>query len=365
MNRNTNTRSRNLIETILVLFLLLALLVALYDVLHLFFGVLTFALVFAISFESIFEWLVRRVNGNRKLTAFVYSVLLIAVIALPLGLLSSSLAKNAKPAVDWVNDIKENGLPALPPSVANLPLVGNGITKLWSQYHDDPKQIIDDHREDVQKLSHQALTSGASILATLLNVIIGIIISALLLVNKKSVITSIQLPLERLLGKESGDSLLSAIAMSIRGVSIGVMGTALIAAAFSFLGLTIAGVHFALGLSAIVFFLVVIQVGPIPLWIPLVFWMSTQNRPGAVVFLIIWGIALVVVDYIVKPVLIGKSGGKLPFLVLFLGVIGGLAEWGFTGMFKGAIILAVFYTIYTAWLRNRKATPEERIAGAE
>ena len=55
-----------------------------------------------------------------------------------------------------------------------------------------------------------------------------------------------------------------------------------------------------------------------------------------------------------KPVLIAKSGGKLPFLVMFLGVIGGLAAWGFTGMFKGAIIMAVFYTLFTSWLQKKR-----------
>ena len=254
MNSNTNTRSRNIIETILVVFLLLALLVAMYDVLHLFFGVLTFALVFAISFETVFEWLVKKLKSNRKLAAFIYSVLLIAVIALPLGFLFSSLARNVKPAIAWINEVKENGLPPLPPSVANIPLVGKEVAALWNTYHDDPKQIIADHQQQVQQLSHQAVTSGAGVLGTVLNVIIGIIISALLLVNKNSIIASIRLPLEHLLGKESGASLLDAIAMSIRGVSIGVMGTALIAATLAFIGLEIAGVHFAVGLSAIVFF---------------------------------------------------------------------------------------------------------------
>ena len=49
---------------------------------------------------------------------------------------------------------------------------------------------------------------------------------------------------------------------------------------------------------------------------------------------------------------LAKAGGKMPFLVLFLGVVGGLAAWGFTGMFKGAIILAVFYTLFNSWLEK-------------
>ncbi len=354
MNENPNIKSRNIIETVLVVFLLIALLVALYEVLQLFFGVLMFALVFAISFESFYEWLASRLKNKRKLAGFLYTLLLIIVITVPLSFLFTALSHNARHAIDWVNDVKENGLPPLPESIAKIPLAGRQIEKLWNQYHDDPRQIISDHQQQVQQISHKAMTSGISILQTMLEVIIGIIISALLLVKKKNIIIAMRIPLERLLGKGSGLTLLNAISMAIRGVAIGVMGTALIAAILSFIGLKIVGVHFAVGLSAILFFLVVIQVGPLPLWVPLVLWMSTQDHPGKLIFLIIWGVIITVVDAIVKPVLIGKSGGKLPFLILFLGVIGGLAAWGFTGMFKGAIILAVFYTVYNSWIGQKQ-----------
>ncbi len=360
MNGDTNIKSRNIIETVLVLFLLLALLVALYEVLYLFFGVLTFALVFAISFETFFEWMVRRLKNKRKLAAFLFSLLLIAVIAVPLSFLFSSLARNAKPVIGWINDVKENGLPPLPVAITKLPLVGGEIANLWNTYHDDPKQILIDNQERVQEFSHQAMTSGFNILGSVVNVLIGIIISSLLLFNKENILSSIRLTLQHLVGKESGVSLLEAIAMAIKGVSIGVMGTAFIAAFLSFIGLEIAGIHFAVGLSVVIFFLVVIQIGPLPLWIPLVIWMSTQNHPGLVVFLIIWGVAVTIVDAIIKPILIGKSGGKLPFLVLFIGVIGGLSAWGFTGMFKGAIIVAVFYTIYNKWLTRKSIVPYEK-----
>ncbi len=353
MNQQSSPRPRNIIETVLVIFLLIALLVALYDVLEIFFGVLMFAIVFAISFENFYEWLVRHIKNNRKVAAFVYALLLTVVITVPLSLLFSSISRNVKPVVDWINDVKQNGLPALPESIGKMPFAGKEITNLWTQYRDDPKQIINDHQQQVQELSKTAITSGLSVLQTMLEVIIGVIISALLLVKKRNIIVAVQIPIGRLLETESANSLLNAIAMAIRGVAIGVMGTALIAAILSFIGLQIAGIDFAVGLSAIIFFLVVIQVGPLPLWVPLIIWMSTQDHTGKMIFLIIWGIGITIVDAVLKPVLIGKSGGKLPFLVLFLGVIGGLAAWGFTGMFKGAIILAIFYTVYNSWLKQK------------
>ena len=64
------------------------------------------------------------------------------------------------------------------------------------------------------------------------------------------------------------------------------------------------------------------------------------------------------VDNILKPMLIAKSG-KAPVLVLFLGVVGGMAAWGFTGMFKGAIILAIAYTIFQSWANNAGQNEQE------
>jgi len=58
------------------------------------------------------------------------------------------------------------------------------------------------------------------------------------------------------------------------------------------------------------------------------------------------------VDNIVKPMLIARSG-QLPMLVLFVGVIGGIAAWGFTGMFIGATTLAILWTVLQTWLGAR------------
>jgi predicted PurR-regulated permease PerM len=35
-----------------------------------------------------------------------------------------------------------------------------------------------------------------------------------------------------------------------------------------------------------------------------------------------------------------------------------MAAWGFTGMFKGAIVLAVFYTIIQSWITKKTQNGE-------
>jgi predicted PurR-regulated permease PerM len=102
---------------------------------------------------------------------------------------------------------------------------------------------------------------------------------------------------------------------------------------------------------------VVIQVGPLLVWLPVAIWLGTTGQTGWALFITIYGIVVLMgIDNVLKPILIARSG-KLPVLVLFLGVVGGMVAWGFTGMFKGAIIMAVFYTILQSWLGKPQDEP--------
>ena len=356
--------SRDFIESILVVLLFLALMLALYDVLRVFFGVLTFALIFSVSFNKSFARLVKFLKNRRKLAACIYSIILIAIIAVPLVYIFSSFSHRVKDAIVLVNEIKEKGLPPLPVWLLHLPFIGEQLSAFWSKLQLSPQETFMVHGQQLKIILLHIVTSGVGILGVTLQLVIGIIISAVFLVRSDKFLIPVKTTLQHLLGEKAGPSLLDATALAIKSVSIGVMGTAFISTVLSWIGLTIAGIHFALGLSAIIFFLVIIQIGPLLVWIPLVIWMSTQGHPGTTAFLIIYGIALLIIDAVLKPVLIGKSGGKIPFLVLFLGVIGGLSAWGFTGIFKGAIILTISYTLFTSWIEERNIKADsKKVAG--
>ncbi len=130
-------------------------------------------------------------------------------------------------------------------------------------------------------------------------------------------------------------------------------GHGFIAAFISWIRFVIAGLHFKILLCALVFFLVLTTSQA---FAGMAAAGGDPRRAGSYRhsgFAAAYGLFVLLIDAVLKPVLIAKSGGRLPFLVLFIGVIGGLAAWGFTGMFKGAIILAVFYTVFNSWLARK------------
>lgn len=350
MNSSHTGQPRTFIESSLVLLFLLILLFALYNVLNIFFGVFTYAIILSVSFSKLFERLVALLGNRRKLAAFIFGLLLLAIIALPFYYIISSLGDYVQRAGKWIADAKTHGVPALPDWIAGLPLVGEKISAFWLELQTDPAHTLSLYESQINAFLRRLFTGGIGMLGATLEIILGSIISAIVLANGDKTLQPVYRGLTKLLGEGEGPALVDAAGRAVKGVAVGVMGTAFIAALLAWVGFSIAGISFAAGLAALTFFLVVIQVGPLLVWLPVAIWLGTQGQTGWAIFISIYGIVVLMgVDNILKPILIARSG-KLPILVLFLGVVGGMAAWGFTGMFKGAIILSLFYTIIRAWI---------------
>lgn len=354
-------KSRGFIETALALLLLLLLLYNLYTVISVFLGVFTYAIIFSVALAKSFERLVRMLKNKRSLAAFIYALLLVALIALPFIYIISALTDYATQTEQWLMNAKANGVPELPASVAGLPFVGKKISDFWLQLQTDPSGTIAAYEPKIMNILQKIVSGGAGIVGSVLELIVGIIISAIFLVKGEKILEPLYITMKNIVGETSGPALVNATGRAVKGVAGGVMGTAFIAALFAWIGFAIAGISFAVGLAALTFFLVVIQVGPLFVILPVVVWLASQGETGWAIFIAIYGlVVLMTIDNVLKPILIARSG-KLPILVLFLGVIGGMVTWGFTGMFKGAIILAVFYTIFNSWIGKQENSVEAAV----
>ena len=71
--------------------------------------------------------------------------------------------------------------------------------------------------------------------------------------------------------------------------------------------------------------------------------MNGHNVKAVILFVCgAFGISLV--DNFLKPVLIGEKT-KLPYLLLFLGILGGLQVYGLMGMFLAPTVLSLFFVL--------------------
>jgi predicted PurR-regulated permease PerM len=350
MNSPVPATLSGIIETALALLLLFILLAYLYTALSIFMGVFTYMLIFSVSFAAPFERMARLLRNKRTLAALIYAVLVLAIVVGPFVYILSALGKYALQAKQWITDVQLYGVPPLPEWLTDLPLAGKRIAAFWHKLQADPSGVIGEYESQIGNTLQWLISGGTGIAGATLEFIIGVIVSAAILARGEKVLQPVYAVMRRIVGFTDGPALVNATGRAIKGVAVGVMGAAFMVALFAWIGFAIAGIPFAIGLAALTFFLVVIQLGPLLVWLPVVLWLAARGDTGWAIFIGIYGATVLMgIDNILKPVLIARSG-RLPVLVLFLGVIGGMAAWGFTGMFKGAIILAVFYTILHSWL---------------
>ena len=78
---------------------------------------------------------------------------------------------------------------------------------------------------------------------------------------------------------------------------------------------------------------------------------------GWAIFLVVWGLLVVgLIDNFLKPYFIGK-GSRLPFILVFLGTLGGVMAFGFLGIFCPTL-LAIAYTSFQEWVPEKVPSSE-------
>jgi predicted PurR-regulated permease PerM len=112
----------------------------------------------------------------------------------------------------------------------------------------------------------------------------------------------------------------------------------------------LAGIGFALfGVPSPVFFgfatalASLVPGGPALIWIGASIWLYVSGSTAAAIGLALWGTFLVSsIDNFLRPILI-SGPTRIPFVLVFFGVLGGLATFGLLGMFVGPVLLAVAF----------------------
>jgi predicted PurR-regulated permease PerM len=205
----------------------------------------------------------------------------------------------------------------------------------------------------VQRALQWFAATAGSIGAMLLQLLLTAIISGLVLANGETVRDGILRFARRLAGQQ-GQAAAELAARAIRGVVLGVVGTALIQTAIGGAGLLIAGIPAAGLLAAVMLFMCLAQLGPIPLLVPVVAWLYWSGQSGAGTTLLVFSIVAGTIDNVLRPMLI-RRGANLPLVIIFAGVIGGLLAFGIVGLFIGPVVLGVTYTLLASWTQSAES----------
>jgi predicted PurR-regulated permease PerM len=116
------------------------------------------------------------------------------------------------------------------------------------------------------------------------------------------------------------------------------------------IGLFAMGVPHAGLLAAVVLVTSIIQIPALLIILPIVVWVFSYAEPLPATIFAIYMLFAALSDNVLKPILLGR-GVDLPAIIVLFGALGGMIAFGVIGLFLGAIILGLGYTIISDWLR--------------
>jgi predicted PurR-regulated permease PerM len=293
--------------------------------------------------------------GRRWAAVAAMTTAILLLVFIPVLFALITIVNNAANITAEIKSFETIALPAAPAWLARIPFGGEQLAAKWSWFTAlDAQQRSAQLTPYVQAALQWFAVRAGSVGRMLVQFLLAAIISAIGLANGENVREGILRFATRLGGRQGHDAAVLA-ARTIRGVVLGVVGTALAQAAIGGLGLVIAGVPAAGLLTAVMLFLCLAQLGPFLVLAPAVIWLFWSGSSGAGTTLLIVTVVAGTFDNVMRPLLI-KRGANLPLLLIFAGVIGGLIAFGIIGLFIGPVVLGVAYTLLDTWISSDTLT---------
>jgi predicted PurR-regulated permease PerM len=350
--------SQQRIEQIVVVALLVILAVGCLTVLRPFLSALLWALILSFSTWPLYAWLVRRLKGRRSLAAFLMTLLIAAIFILPLAAAGAGLADSVAKVGGIVAVLLREGPPGPPAWVAELPIVGTQLTERWLELERLGAGWTAELQPYLDIGLNWLLSLGVRLGEAVLQVSLSVLAAFFFFRDGAEGARRLDAAVKRLAGSRAQE-LLAVAGGTVRSVVYGVIGTALAQATLQGLGLLLADVPAAFFLGFLTFFLSFVPLGPPLVWLPAAVWLVYNGAVGWGLFLIGWGFFVVSgVDNVLRPYLISR-GSRLPLILMFFGVLGGLMAFGFLGVFLGPTLLAIGYVLFQEWSgAPRSATNE-------
>lgn len=345
-------------ERIVRLVALVILVIACLQVVFPFIGALAWAGIIAITVWPAFLWLTARLGDRPRLAAALCSFGLIVILVGPFAAMAASLGQAVPQLANLVQDLTTSSIPLPPAWVVGIPAIGPIVDEVWRRAATDMPGVLQSVMPGVQQGGVWALSQGAQLALAVLEFLFAILIAGILLVTAdRSTAWAERLVVRLNIG--DGARLIRVVVSTVRSVSIGLVGTASIQALIAAVGFAITGVPAVALLGFLTFLVALIQLPTLLVWAPAALWLYFEGDVTRAVVLGLWGLLLInTVDNFLRPWLISR-GAKLPFALIFMGVIGGLLAWGMVGLFIGPTLLAVAYSLIRTWLGEAVGVPAE------
>ncbi|MDO9150025.1 MAG: AI-2E family transporter [Methylotenera sp.] len=318
-------------------------------VLYPFMPAMLFAAVICVFTWPLYQRIWRLLGKRDMLAAVTMTLLLLFALILPMAYLAVNLADSATVLLDEAQSALQSLQPTAPTWLTSLPIIGEQLADSWQRAlvsHEELMRLLNQYSEPIRAFLLQTVQL---VMGGFLQLVLVVFV-AFFFYRDGTRLADVITAIVRRLGGELGQEMLTLSCSTVKGVMLGVFGTALAQASVALFGFWLAGAPMPLLLALATFFLSMIPVGPPLVWGGASLWLFNHGEQGWAIFLFIYGLLVIsTVDNIIKPILISHTS-RLPLLLVVLGVLGGVLMFGFIGIFLGPTLLAVGLTLVSHWV---------------
>ena len=312
--------------------------------------IMLWALVLAVVLHPASAWLQRRTGFSPARSATVIVVLALVIIGAPVVTLSMSFAERV---TDFVEAYRSGAwvVPTPPASVSDWPILGERLFALWSEAATNLPETLQEHQEGLKTVTRTLLSVAGSAAGTVALFLGAIIVAGIMMAYAESADAAMTRIAQTLAGNTRGAPLLNLSVATTRSVATGVVGIAFLQAILLGVGFMIVGIPLAGVLAIVIMVISIVQLPALLVTLPVIVWLWMTGDGGALfnavmtAFFVIGGLA----DGLLKPVLLGR-GVDVPMPVVLIGAIGGVVALGLIGLFLGAVLLSLGYSLFMAWV---------------
>ena len=340
------------IDTTLRIGLLLAMIYWCFQIMSPFLYPIIWGSIIAVASYGSYQRLSSAIGDRPTWAALLVTLILLAVMIVPIALLTDSMATG----IETIADEAKQGTLKIPPppeSVAGWPLIGESLHAVWLKASVNIESVLKQFAPQLKSMGSWLLSAAAGAGFGLIQFALSILVAGLLLAKSGTSRRYTSAFATRLAGTK-GVEFVEIAGKTVNGVTRGILGVAIIQGILAGLGFLVAGIPGA-GLWAFVaMVLAIIQIGILPVTLPAIIYMFATAEPLTATLFLIWNIVISTADNVLKPLLMGK-GAAVPIPIIFIGALGGFMASGILGLFTGAIILSIGYTLYLAWIEDTPA----------
>lgn len=317
-----------------------------------------FAAVFAMATWPAYAAVRRALRGSDTAAATLLTLAVVVLVLLPFAWLAENAVEQVPRWVGVVRGWIVDGLPSPPAWVARIPLAGAALEEYWRALAADPGALRELGKRLIEIVRGPLISAGAIVGEGILQLALATFIGFFFYRDGEAIVRSLRAGVVRLAGPLA-DELIATVQGTVRGVVLGIVGTAAAQGALAAIGFLIAGVPAPLLLGGLTALVSLIPGGPVLVWLGATFWLLAQELFGWAVFMLLWGAGLVSsIDNVVRPLLISR-GASLSFGLVFVGVVGGILAFGFVGVFIGPALLALACRLWQVWVEREEDRPRE------